>query len=394
MPTTGTPAHDRLARKSQPRPHNTGTPSQHRNACTPPAHPRTGGASAHGRYTASPPARRRHARTPPERLHNAGPRPHHRHGRRQPAHLLTVGTLADHRPTRLTPARSPTNRSPTTRRLSRQPPARPPTSAFPSGRSNLRGSARPLEHPPTSGTCSDVGPDRRRRRRPPTSVHVFSSFSGGCDVGRGEMPFFSCCTAAQCSAAVLDASVSMFLPLLIYYRAEACLSLLGSTLRRLLPILLLSSYMYHTFGWPSHANGTPFVKMDGCQVCLSRPLLLLQFLRVTSAHLFNIHYWEGCIRGNREVIHASSTTASPPCAFLYRVPVAGVVLDACCFQYSRYTGISLAEMLSPSTPCAQTGVESLLELLVGVKVAPELLTFRMGILFSMLMARVPLVYAP
>jgi len=32
--------------------------------------------------------------------------------------------------------------------------------------------------------------------------------------------------------------------------------------------------------------------------------------------------------------------------------------------------------------------------LIGVKVATELLTFRMGILFSMLMARVPLVYAP
>jgi len=100
------------------------------------------------------------------------------------------------------------------------------------------------------------------------------------------------------------------------------------------------------------------------------------------------------MRGTREVSRASSVTAAPPCAFLYRVPVAGVVFNACCLQYSRYTGISLAEKLSPSTPCAQTGVESLLELLIGVKVATELLTFRMGILFSMLMARVPLVYAP
>ena len=94
------------------------------------------------------------------------------------------------------------------------------------------------------------------------------------------------------------------------------------------------------------------------------------------------------MRGTREVSRASSITAAPPCA------LAGVVFEACCLQYSRYTGISQSEMLSPSTPCAQTGVEYLLELLVCVKVATELLTFRMGILFSMLMARVPLVYAP
>jgi len=85
---------------------------------------------------------------------------------------------------------------------------------------------------------------------------------------------------------------------------------------------------------------------------------------------------------------ASSITAAPPC------DLAGVVFDACCLPHSRYTGISLSEMLSPSTPCAQTGVESLLELLVGVKVATELSTLRMGILFSRLMARVPLVCAP
>jgi len=47
-------------------------------------------------------------------------------------------------------------------------------------------------------------------------------------------------------------------------------------------------------------------------------------------------------------------------------------------------------MLLPCTPCAQTGVESLWELLVGMKLATDLLTFRIGVLLSILMARVQL----
>jgi len=211
------------------------------------------------------------------------------------------------------------------------------------------------------------------------------------------MPFFSCCTAAQCAAAVLDASVWMGLPLLIYYLAESCLSLFLVALcdgfsPSFYYLLLLPCTT------PSDGRLMPAVRhlsrRTGAKYVRVGLFFLLRLPRVTSAHLSNIHYLEECMRGTREVIRASSITAAPPCAFLYRVPVAGVVLDACCLQYSRYTGISRAEMLSPSTPCAQTGVESLLELLVCVRVATESWTFRMGILFSMLMARVPLVHAP
>jgi len=223
--TAGTPAHRRHAHTLTARPHTADTPAQHRHTCSEKARLYTTVTSAHGWHlrtppvhrvvAGTPPARRRHSCTPPARPHIAGSRLHHRHVRRLPAHLLAIGTLDDRRPTHLAPARSSTNRSPTTRRLPRKPPAFLPTSAFPSMRSNLRGTARPLEHPRTAGTCSNIGLDCGRRRQPPTSVHVSSSYSGECDVGRGGMPSFSYCTAAHCGAAVLDVSVWMVLPLLI-----------------------------------------------------------------------------------------------------------------------------------------------------------------------------------